>query len=286
MRLSVAKNIGFCSGVRRAIEIIERLVQENKKNIFCLGSVIHNELLQQRLKQKGIITVDSLKDIKKPAYIILPSHGVPPTNIKEAKRKGLKIVDVTCPNVSSLQRVCKKLRQEKYQLIILGDNNHPEIRALLGIAAEAVVISNASEIELLKLDSRIAIVSQTTQSIENFLVLVNKFFEMREKIEKIKELRIFNTICLDNISRQKEVRELANNNDAVFVIGSYSSANTKRLFNISRMINPNSFLIRDYHDISDKIKLKFKKIGIISGASTPDWLVDEIIRKIKSKKGE
>ncbi|MCX7661149.1 MAG: 4-hydroxy-3-methylbut-2-enyl diphosphate reductase, partial [Candidatus Omnitrophica bacterium] len=264
MQISVARSIGFCSGVKRAIEIVNQLIKEKRKDIFCFGPIIHNELVQEKLKKKGVNTIYSLKEIKNPAWLILPSHGATRHTLKIAKRKKLNIIDATCPNVASLQRICQQLHKQKYQIIILGDKGHPEIKALLSIAPEAAVIKDKSELKKITLSSHVVLISHTTQNLEKFQSLINNLFKYNGQI---KELRIFNTICLDSIRRQKEVKLLASQNDAVFIVGSSSSANTKRLLRISRRINKHSYLIKQPDEAVKNLKLDFKKIGIISGAS-------------------
>lgn len=278
MRVVLAKHIGFCSGVKRAVSIVEKLLKNKKKNIFCFGAVIHNQQVLEKLKEQGLKEVSSLKEIRPSAYLVLPSHGTTQDTIKLAKQKKLKIIDVTCPYVASVQNICKELNKVGYQILILGDKDHPEIKALLSIAPKAKVVKKASEIKSLDLDTRLGVISQTTQSKENLLKLIEYLLSNKP----IKELRMFNTICLDSLSRQREVVELAKHNDAVLVIGSKISANTKRLFNISLKFNPHSYLIDGISSLNPILKNNFKSIGVISGASTPDWLVEEIIEKIKN----
>lgn len=278
MHIKVAKNIGFCSGVRRAIDIVEGLLSRHKGNIYCLGPIIHNPQVLARLEARNLKLVYSLDKVKPHSYIILPSHGTSQDILNTAKRKHLKIIDVTCPYVSSVQKVCQRLYKEGYQVIIVGDREHPEVKALLSLAPGARLVNQEAEVEKLKTDSKIGIISQTTQRKEEFLKIVSAFFKHKFLA---KELRVFDTICLDTAKRQEEIKRLAKRVGVLLVIGSKTSANTKRLYNSGRKINPRTFLIETTKDLNGKIIDNRKKIGIISGASTPDWLVKEVIKTIK-----
>ncbi len=278
MRIKIAENIGFCSGVRRAIDIVEGLLGKDKSTVYCWGEIIHNPQVLARLKQKNLRIVRSLDKVKPRSHLILPSHGAPQDLIKLAKSKHLKIIDVTCPYVSSVQKICQRLFDENYQVIIVGDKKHPEIKALLSLAPSAAVITKQKDIRTLKVSTKIGIISQTTCNKKEFFKIVSRI--LKDSLS-FKELRLFNTICLDTSKRQEEVRRLARRVKAVLVIGSKTSANTKRLYHISRQINKLTLLIQTSKDINAKLIDKHKSVGIISGASTPEWLVKEVIKRIK-----
>jgi 4-hydroxy-3-methylbut-2-enyl diphosphate reductase len=279
--IRLAKNIGFCSGVQRAINIVEETLSKNKRKVYSLGPVIHNREVIRRLEEKNLCSINSLADIKD-ATVILPSHGSPTKDIlKIAKKKNLKLIDVTCPYVLLVQRICRGLYRGGFKVIIIGDKKHPEIKALSALAQGAYVIEKPGDVPENKFSyRRIGIISQTTQAKDTFFKIVSGILK---KNTLVKEARIFNTICLDTAKRQEEVKKLAAGVDTLLVIGSSNSANTKRLLHIGRKINRHTYLVQT-KDAPLKQWLKHsRKVGLISGASTPDWLVKEIIKKINSK---
>lgn len=277
MQIRIARNIGFCSGVRRAINIAESLLSKNKR-IFSLGPLIHNPLVVKQLESKNLKVIHSLNNLSPHSHLVLPSHGTPQDILNIAKRKKLKIIDATCPNVYNVHKICVSLFKDGFRIIIIGDKGHPEIKTLVSLAPKSLVINSKKDIKNIKPSSKIGIISQTTLD-------KNKFTEIVITLLKnniwLKELRIFNTICSDTSRRQSELRDLAKRVEAVFVIGSKSSANTKRLYCISRRINRNTYLIQTPNDFKQKMLENKSCVGIISGASTPMWLVKDVIGKIK-----
>lgn len=276
--IRIAKNIGFCSGVKRAIDIVEGTLTQSKSKIYSLGPVIHNPQVIKQLEKKNLSTVDSLDNIKESSTVILPSHGSPPNILNTAKRKNLRFIDVTCPYVSSVHKICHKLYRQGLKVIIIGDRKHPEIKALVGLIKDAYVIAKIEDVPRNKFSyKKIGIISQTTQGKDMFFEIVN---EILQKNPLAKEVHIFNTICLDTMRRQQEVESLAGNVDVLLVIGSSTSANTKRLLCIGKKINKRGYLIETEDTPLYKILKNAKKVGIISGASTPRWFVRRIIRRI------
>ncbi len=282
LSIKLARNTGFCSGVRRAINIAEKTLLSAKENkVYSLGQIIHNPQVIKRLKERNLCVVNSLDNIEARSTVILPSHGSPKRVLIAAKKKNLKLIDVTCPYVSSVQRICSRLYGQGFKVVIIGDEKHPEIRALLDLAPGARVIDKAEDINDGKITfKKIGIISQTTQAKDKFFLMVSKILE---KNPEVREAQIFNTICLDTANRQKEAAKLARSSDVLLVIGSKMSANTKRLFSIGRKINKNTYLIEKEDAPLDKILKGAKTVGIISGASAPDWLAKKIIEKIRHK---
>lgn len=278
MRIRLAKNIGFCSGVKRAIDIVEEILIKNKKRVYSLGPVIHNPEVIKRLQKKNLHIVNSLDDLKDSSTVILPSHGSPRHILNTAKKKNISLIDVTCPYVSSVQKICSMLKDQGFKVIIIGDRGHPEIKALKDLAKGAYIIQNLKDIKENEFCyKRIGIISQTTQSKDAFFKIITHILKMNPKV---KEVHIFNTICLDTIKRQEEVEKLARTVDTLLVIGSYISANTKRLFCIGRKLNKKTYLVENKDTPIDELLKNSKDIGIISGASTPEWLVKDIVKKI------
>ncbi len=281
LRIKLAKSLGFCSGVSRAINIAESILNKEKGKVYSLGSIIHNQEEINRLRLKGLINVRSLDEVQDHSCVILPSHGSPRYIIEAARKKKLKLIDVTCPYVSYVHKICKKLYTDKFKVIIIGDSHHPEVKALIDLAPGAIIIENQKDILENQFSyKKVGIISQTTQSKEKFFSIVGLILR---KNHNIQEVHIFNTICLDTSRRQEEVKELARAVDRLVVIGSRTSANTKRLLALGRRVNSRTFLAEKDNAALLKHLKGAALIGIISGASAPRWLVDRIIKKIKER---
>lgn len=282
LSVKLAKNIGFCSGVRRAVDIVEETLRKSKGKVYSLGPVIHNFEVIQRLKEKNLRIVNSLDKLEDSSILILPSHGTPRHILNSARSGNLRLVDVTCPNVSLVQKTCDMLHKQGLEVIIVGDRKHPEIMALLDLAPGAMTIEKIKDVkENIFSHKRIGIISQTTQARSIFFDVVNSILQ---KNPLVKEVHVYNTICLDTVRRQDEVKSLAREVDTLLVIGSRRSANTRRLLDIGRTINKRAYLVVNEKANLDKILKKAKSIGLISGASTPQWLVKNIVKKIRDAK--
>ena len=278
-RIKLAKNIGFCSGVKRAVNIVEKTLSKSKSKVYSLGPIIHNPQVIKQLEKRNLQITGSLNQIEDSSLVILPSHGSPRHILNIAKKKNLRLIDVTCPYVTFVQKICNTLYKQGLKVIIIGDRRHPEVKALRDLAYGAEIIEKLQDIKENEFSyQRIGIISQTTQAAEIFFKAVSKILE---KNPRVKEVHIFNTICLDTIKRQEEVKKLAGEVDALLIIGSSTSANTKRLFSISRKINKRAYLVEAEGAPLNKKLINAKTIGLISGASTPDWLVKKIIQKIR-----
>ncbi|MDP3732730.1 MAG: 4-hydroxy-3-methylbut-2-enyl diphosphate reductase [Candidatus Omnitrophota bacterium] len=279
LSVKLAKNTGFCSGVRRAVNIVEGTLSKSKTKVYSLGPVIHNTEVIKQLKEKNLCIVSSLDNLECASTLILPSHGTPRNTLNTAKKKNLRLIDVTCPYVSLLQNICDMLHKQGLEIIIVGDRKHPEVRALLDLAPGAYTIETIKDIkEGIFSYKKLGIISQTTQSKDVFFGVVS---EILQKNPLVKEVHVYNTVCLDTVRRQDEVKKLAGSVEVLLIIGSRHSANTKRLLCIGHKINKRTHLVENEKVNLNKILKKANKVGLISGASTPQWLVKEIIKKIK-----
>jgi (E)-4-hydroxy-3-methyl-but-2-enyl pyrophosphate reductase len=282
LRIKLAKSLGFCSGVRRAISIAEGVLKKEKRKVYSLGSIIHNHEEINRLNKIGLISVKSLDDVQNRSCVILPSHGTPRDIIAAGRKKSLKLVDVTCPYVSYVHNICRKLYKDKFTVIIIGDSHHPEVKALIDLAPGAVIIESRKDVLANQFSfKKVGIISQTTQSKDKFFDLVGLILKNNRNIQ---EARIFNTICLDTSRRQEEVKELARAVDRLVVIGSRTSANTKRLLALGRRVNKKTFLAEEDNAALLRRLKGSSLVGVISGASAPRWLVDRIVKRIKKQK--
>lgn len=278
LRVKLAQNTGFCTGVKRAIDIVENTLAKGNHKVYSLGPVIHNLEVIKQLEKKNLRIVNSLDNLEEASTVILPSHGSPRRILNIAKRKKLRLIDVTCPYVSSVHKICNRLYKEGFKVVIIGDKKHPEIMALVDLAPGSYVIQNLKDIPKNKFSrQKIGIIAQTTQARDMFFEIVNKILQ---KNPEMKEVRIFNTICLDTARRQEEIKRLASCVDILLVVGSRISANTRRLLCIGRKFNKRSYIVQTKDEPIHKLLKNAKVAGIISGASTPNWLVKQIIQKI------
>lgn len=267
--IMIAKSIGFCYGVRRAIELAEESSKGGKVN--TLGPLIHNPSEIKRLEKKGITKVDSLDDVKD--SVLIRAHGVPDSIIRRAEKMKLNIIDATCPNVKKLQKIVKGLEKEGYFLVIVGEKDHPEVKGIMSYVENFQIIDDLDEIKKLDFHEKIGVVFQTTQNhekLEKIVPLIRK---------KCNELKIKDTICPATTHRQKAAKDVAKKSDLMIVIGGFNSGNTKRLVQIC------SKIVNTKHVETDK-QLKgswFKgkeNIGIAAGASTPDYVIKKIVERI------
>lgn len=279
MRIKLAKRIGFCFGVKRAVNMAEEALEKDRP-IYSLGSIIHNRQVVEDLFCKGLKVIKDINGIKG-GVVVISSHGISPKIAKRISGKGIKIIDTTCPFVLKAQEVARRLSNNGYKIVIVGDANHPEIKALVDFVPNEVSVvkdpREASRLEL-GLSDRVSVISQTTQSTDNFLEVVKAVFS-----RKPKEICVFNTICHDAESRQKHAGRLAKEVDLMLVVGGKDSANTKRLYEVCKKILKRSYLVESENELRDSWFKKGSTIGITSGASTPDWIIKRVIQKIKQK---
>lgn len=274
MEIFLADKAGFCFGVKRAINTAFEAV--GKTRVYCLGPLIHNPQEVDRLRRAGVQTVEDFSTLSPGDTLIIRSHGVPPRVLTQARDMGLSIIDLTCPFVGKAQRFAEALYKEGYQVVVVGEKKHPEVQSILGYAGEnAVVVETAEDVEGVKLQGRLGVVAQTTQSYGNFSEIVLTLLRIS------KELKVFNTICSSTKERQEAARVLARQVDLMLVVGGRNSANTSRLADLCRKEGKPTYHI----EVADEIRAEWlkgvTKIGVTAGASTPDWLVDGVIEKLK-----
>lgn len=277
MKIQLASSYGFCFGVKRAIKIAEEY-----KGSKTYGPLIHNKDEIDRLK-KGfqIGLAEKFDEITPDDAVVIRTHGIPKNELAQLKAQKNTIVDATCPYVTTPQKIVEKMSREGYSIVIFGDQNHPEIKGVVSYVQDqrnAFIVLSEKELEGLPLLGKIALVSQTTRKPEDFLKVVNAL------ILKYKEVRVFNTICNATFENQDAAAELAKNADIMIVIGGKHSSNTKQLHSICKTYCEESYLIENEQEL-DKAWFEGKKLcGISAGASTPDWVVQNVIDKIKSMK--
>jgi len=267
-----AAKAGFCFGVKRALEMAERTVEIAPA--VSLGPLIHNQQVVERMAERGIQVVHALKEVKCEQALIIRSHGVAPGVYEEAENKGIHVVDATCPFVQKAQRLAAESAQMGQQVIVIGDKLHPEVQGILGWAGElAIPIQTLDEAKELPFYPRLAVLAQTTQLAESFAGIVEEL-----KLHT-KELTVHNTICNATAERQKVARELAETVNVMVVVGGRNSANTQKLASICAE-RANTYLIETADELEDAWFREAKSAGLTAGASTPDWIIEEVYKQM------
>ena len=279
LEIITAEEAGFCFGVQRAVDIaVEAVKDYENKDVYTLGPIIHNPQVVKRLEELGIKAIDSIDEISQ-GVIIIRSHGVEPEILNNAQEKGLHIIDATCPFVKNAQKYASMLIKEGYQTFIYGDKDHPEVKGIFGATdKKANIINSKEELFEQNLDERIGFVAQTTKSPSSYQEIIS------EVIIKVNEAKVYNTICNTTEIRQSSASELAEKVDIMFVIGGHNSANTNRLAEICKNTKTPTYHIETVDEIDLDWLKKKEKIGITAGASTPDWLIKEVIEFMSEEK--
>ena len=276
MRVRLAKTAGFCMGVRRAMEIVLTHANRTKGPIFTYGPLIHNHQVLDLLRSKGIYSVDGVESLDS-GTIVIRAHGIPPATRKVIKNSGLKLVDATCPRVAKVQSIIRAQSRNGSSTIIAGDRDHAEVVGLIGYSVTpAYVVSDVKEISSLPKLERPFVVAQTTHNALAFQKIVSALQA------RFPDITVFDTICEATHERQEEVRLLAESVDAMVVVGGYHSANTKRLAQISRDCGIPTFHVETDADLDKAALSRMDVIGITAGASTPSWMIRNIIKDVEA----
>jgi len=277
MNIILAENSGFCFGVKRAMKLAFDAAKCSKPLIYSLGPLIHNPQQVDLLAQKGVHEVSDLDQLVSGDTLIIRSHGTTPDTIEMAKAKGINIVDATCPFVVNAQRFAQALYKEGYQVVIVGEGDHPEVIGIMGfVENSAWVVENASEIKNLPRRKRVGVIAQTTQLFDNFREVVCAI------MEKSEELKVFNTICHATTHRQEAAIDIANRANLMIVIGGRNSANTNRLVSLCKIAGVNTYHIETANELVPSWFESANTVGVTAGASTPEWLIEEVLNKLKS----
>ncbi len=276
MKIVLAKNSGFCFGVKRAINIALDAAKDNR-DIVTLGPIIHNPQMVKKLENEGVRSVDNPDDIDNQPTIIR-SHGVEKEVKKALIEKGIEVIDATCPYVSKAQQHVEALEEAGYKVVILGDENHPEVIAMRSyVKGEAIIVASAKDLPEKKIN-RVGIISQTTRKFEDLQKLVSALLPLCH------EMRVINTICNATSVRQLSTIELAKKSDLMIVIGGKNSSNTKMLAKICENL-VKTFHIETSYEIDKKWFNGDLNVGLTAGASTPDWIIVEVYNKINKCMG-
>jgi len=267
-------------GVRRAVNIVLELVERTDQPIYTIGPLIHNPQVVELLKRRGVVPAESLEEIKS-GIVVIRSHGIRPQLREELEKRGLKIVDATCPRVARVHKIVEKYSQQGYLTIILGDAGHSEVEGILGfVQGEAYIIEEPEQVQELPEADKVLFVAQTTQSQEKFQkiasALKNRYPQLKEE-----ELKIVNTICDSTERRQNEVKELAGRVDAFVIVGGKKSANTRRLKEIAEQEGKPAFLVETEAELVPEQLRAFPRIALSAGASTPNWMIRRVYEELR-----
>ena len=276
MNIHLAKSAGFCSGVKRAVRIALETAAQEALPVYMLGEIVHNEHVVNELDAAGIRMVDSIDQIDS-GILLIRAHGAVPEIYEAARKKGIRIVDATCPLVLEIHEVARTLQEEGYRVSIIGDHGHDEVVGIAGQVDRAIVIASPKEAETaLEHCTRIGVVVQSTQDIENVQQI------LAVMAGKCREIKFINTICAPTKKHQEEIRRLPYEHDIVIVIGSFSSANTCRLTAIARTANPRVYQVESASDVQAEWFTGARSVGISAGASTPDKVIDDVVARIQA----
>jgi len=276
MKINLAKSAGFCFGVKRAINIAYKTLAGNK-NVYVLGNIVHNEDVAKKLEMAGLKKSQKFS-LGKNKIFLIRAHGTGLNTIRQAREFGYKIVDATCPMVKEIHKIAKKAQRSGKTVILIGDKSHDEVIGIVGqLKNKPILIDSPEDVNLEKIKKvkKAVLVTQSTQNIEN----VMKIYTLLKP--NIQKLKLFNTICLPTSLKQQEMKNMPLENDVMIVIGSKTSANTKRLYEISRSLNDRSYWVQSKKDVKPGWFKGVNSIGITAGASTPDDTTEEILNYIK-----
>ena len=282
MEITVAKSAGFCFGVQRAVDAVYDLLKENSSDIYSIGPLIHNEIVTKDLKNKGLIEINDYDEIKnlKNKKVIIRTHGIEKQVYDLLKSNINSIVDLTCPFVSKIHKLVEEYSENGYKIIVIGDKDHPEVKGIVSYAKNDIyVVISEEDIKNLKINrnDKVFIVFQTTTNAENAQKLVDILRDL------FYNSRLVNTICNATQNRQDEVKILAETCDVMLIIGSNTSSNTRKLYEISKKYCENTYLLNSVDDIKNIKKEKSVKIGVSAGASTPKYLIEEILNNVRNE---
>jgi len=274
MKILVAKDAGYCFGVRDAVNLAYDTAQDHGE-VYMLGTIVHNEKVVEDLSKAGTKVVDNLAEVPKDKPILFRAHGTAPRVWDKAKNKNLNIIDATCPLVIEIHDEIKKLEAEGRRTIIIGDHGHDEV---VGIAAQVenpIVLANVEEAKALRKMKKAGVVSQSTQMIENVQEIINVL------MEKVFDLRFVNTICFPTRRNHEQIKELAIQCEVMIIIGSFTSANSKRLTQLALERNKRSYQVNYAGDLKTSWFENCETVGISAGASTPNDIIKGVVEKLK-----
>ena len=274
MKIFLARDAGYCFGVRDAVNLAYDTAEAHGE-VYMLGTIVHNERVIENLSNAGAKVVETLDDVPEDKPILFRAHGTAPELWKKTDKKKLNLVDATCPLVTEIHDEIKKLEEEGRRTIIIGDHGHDEVVAIAAQVSEPIIIANMEEAKALRKMKKAGVVSQSTQMIENVKEIMNVL------MEKVFDLRFVNTICFPTRRNHEQIKELAVQCDVMIVIGSFTSANSKRLTQLALERNKRSYQVTTAEELDMSWFNDCETVGISAGASTPDEIINDVVKHIK-----
>ena len=279
MQVKLAGKHGFCFGVEDAIELAERTVRETGAGgVVALGPVIHNRQVVERLEASGLNQSGKLEEVTPDTTVLIRSHGASPETFAEADQRGLSLVDATCVLVKKAQNVVRQLDQEGYQVVMIGDSEHPEVKGVIGYAPEVIVVDREEDLDAaLPRHGKLGIVAQTTHAPEHVAQMIGAIAR-----RSFRELKIINTLCLEVVRRQESAVELCREVHVMFVLGGLHSANTQELARLCHEEGITTYHLETWSQFDPAMVKGHRVAGITAGASTPDEIIAEFTRNLEA----
>ena len=274
MKITIAKDAGYCFGVRDAVNMAYD-ASEKFGEVYMLGDIVHNENVIDDLSNAGATVVSKLEDIPKNKPILFRAHGTVNDVWEDAKSKNMNILDATCPLVHEIHHEVRKLYKQNRQIIVIGDHGHDEVVAISNQVPDTIVIANSEEAKKMKKFKKAGVVSQSTQMIENVQEIISIL------MTKVFDLNFVNTICYPTKRNHEQIKDLSTKSDLMIIIGSFTSANSKRLTELAKQRNKNTYQVTCADDLEVQWFNDIKSVGISAGASTPDYLIEGVENRIK-----
>jgi 4-hydroxy-3-methylbut-2-en-1-yl diphosphate reductase len=277
LKVKIASNAGFCFGVKRAMTMAWHELEKNEDTIYSLGPLIHNNQAVQKYEEKGLKTISAIDDVGHKSNIIIRSHGVSEEIYNKAKENDINIMDATCPFVKKIHEIANRYYKDGYKIIIIGDSKHPEVIGINGWCNnEAIIIKTLEDLKVVNLDNnqKYCVVAQTTINVNLYDKIVD------EMSKQLKNIVLHNTICSATKVRQEAAKELSKEVEAMVVIGGKHSSNTQKLVQICEENAP-TFAIETKEDLSVNDLKKYDYIGITAGASTPNWIIEDVVNYLQ-----
>lgn len=281
-QILIARSAGFCFGVKRAISIADETTGQRGGAgaeggpIHSLGPLIHNPQVVEELEKKGVRVARSVSEIRR-GKAIIRSHGITCSDHDALAEGGIEVIDATCPFVKKAQEHARSLSREGYAVVVVGDPNHPEVKGIISYIEPGVpIITSLADLREASGVRQVGIVAQTTQSFDNLMQFVSA------AMKRFAEVRVYNTICNATVLRQKESTAVAGKAEVMIVLGGYNSANTRRLAQICKEINPNTVHIETAGELPDDLLGEVGRVGVTAGASTPQWIIEGLVEKIRA----
>jgi len=279
MQIKIAKKSGFCFGVKGAIELAEQTLKNNPPGkVVALGPVIHNNQVVENLEKAGLNQTGDLDKLESGTTVLIRSHGAPPETFAKAEKYNLPIVNATCVLVRRAQNIVKQLHEEGYQVIMIGDAEHPEVKGVIGYAPNVIVVDRPEDLdEKLPKHGRLGIVAQTTHALEHVAAMISAI-----TARPFKEVKVVNTLCMEVVRRQEAALELCEEIDVMFVLGGLHSANTRELARLCSEKGVPTFHLESWAQFKPEMVNGHTIAGITAGASTPDSVINEFAENLNA----